>query len=89
MTLTVKLAKQEKDKLAAIVTAMHATNQSEAVRALINEKFESLQEAMTLAERRGGHPKFLLDGDVKLSERENRKSMVSKAVAAKASRRAN
>ncbi|CAN5478575.1 hypothetical protein BH10CYA1_BH10CYA1_56790 [soil metagenome] len=88
MTLTVKLAEQERNRLAAIATAMNAENQSEVVRMLINEKFESMQADKTLVERRGGHPQYLLDGASNLSERDVRKAVVAKNLAAKSARRA-
>jgi len=88
MTLTVKLADQEQSRLAVIIAALHSENQSDAVRTLINEKFEALHADKTLFERRGGHPKYLLDGGTDLSERLNRKSAIAKKLAAKAARRA-
>jgi len=88
MTLTVKLADQEKKRLEVIATAMKAGNQSDVVRALINEKFEALQADKTLVERRGGHPRYLLDGTQCLSERSSRKSVITEKMAAKAARRA-
>jgi len=87
MTLTVKLAEQEQQRLEAIAIAMKS-NQSDVVRALINEKFESLQSDKTLVERRGGHPKFLLDGSSASSERSYRKDSIAKTLSEKAARRA-
>ena len=88
MTLTVKLAAQEQSRLEVIATAMKSGNQSDVVRTLINEKFESLQADKTLVERRGGHPQYLLDGGPCLSERSNRKSIIAEKMAAKAANRA-
>lgn len=88
MTLTVKLAEQEQNRLNIIAAAMNAGNQSDAVRALINEKFEALQADKTLVERRGGHPQHLLNGTPDSSERTRRKAVIAEAMAAKASRRA-
>lgn len=88
MTLTVKLAKQEQQRLDAIAASMNSGNTSDVVRALINEKFEALQADKTLVERRGGHPQHLLDGAPNLSERTNRKATVAEQLAAKAARRA-
>ncbi|CAN5392265.1 hypothetical protein BH11CYA1_BH11CYA1_17160 [soil metagenome] len=88
MTLTVKLAEQEQNRLDVITATMNAGSQSDAVRTLINEKFESLQANKTLVERRGGHPQYLLDGDSGLSERSSRKAAISKKLATKAARRA-
>lgn len=87
MTLTVKLAEQEQNRLDVIATAMKTGNQSDVVRALINEKFESLQADKTLVERRGGHPQHLLDGEQCFSERSNRKSVIADKLAAKSSKR--
>ena len=88
MTLTVKLAEQERNRLNAIATAMKAGNQSDVVRALINEKFEAMQAEKTLVERRGGHPQYLLDESASLSERATRKAIIAKKMADKIVRRA-
>jgi hypothetical protein len=84
MTLTVKLAEQDQKRWEAIASAMNATSQSDAIRILINDKFASLQADKTLVERRGGHPKYLLESDPDLSTRSNRKSAVAEKIAAKA-----
>jgi hypothetical protein len=86
MTLTVKLADQEQSRLEAIATAMNA-NQSDAIRALINEKFEALQAGKTFVERRGGHPKYLLEGTPNSSDRDVRKAVIAAHLEAKAKRR--
>lgn len=86
MSLTVKLTEQEQNRLESIATTMRA-NQGDVIRALINEKFEALQADKTLVERRGGHPKHLLDGPENLSELETRKSLVAEILASKAARR--
>lgn len=88
MTLTVKLAKQEQERLDAIATAMNKASTSDVVRALINEKFEALQADKTLVERRGGHTQHLLDGAAALSERTNRKAVIAEQLNAKKARRA-
>ncbi len=88
MTLTVKLAKQEQERLDVIATAMNNANTSDVVRALINEKFEALQADKTLVERRGGHPQHLLDGAPSISERTNRKAVIAEQLTAKRTRRA-
>jgi hypothetical protein len=87
MTLTVKLADQEQTRLDVLMATMQAGTQSDAVRKLINEKFESLQADKTLLERRGGHPKHLLDGSANLSSRAARKAVVAEKIVAKTSRR--
>ena len=87
MTLTVKLAEQDQKRLEAIASAMNATSQSDVIRILINDKFESLQADKTLVERRGGHPKYLLESDPDLSTRSSRKSIVAEKMAAKALKR--
>jgi hypothetical protein len=88
MTLTVKLADEEQNRLDVIVAATHSTNQSEAVRALINEKYEALQASLTLTQRRGGHPKHLMNGSGNMSERKNRKGAIDQILAKKSARRA-
>ncbi|HEY9679360.1 MAG TPA: hypothetical protein V6C76_15235 [Drouetiella sp.] len=87
MTLTVKLAEQEQLRLEAIATALKA-NQSDAIRIIINEKFDSLQASKTIVERRGGHPQHLLNGSADTSERANRKATIAKKLQAKAAKRA-
>lgn len=87
MTLTVKLAEQDQNRLEAIAAVMKAGSQSDVIRILINEKFESLQADKTLVERRGGHPEYLLAGTANLSERITRKGVIAAKLAAKASRR--
>jgi hypothetical protein len=88
MTLTVKLADQEQSRLEVIIAALHSENQSDAVRTLINEKFEALQADKTIFERRGGHPKYLLNSGGDSSKRANRKAIVEQGWAAKAAKRA-
>jgi hypothetical protein len=87
MTLTVKLDPQEQLRLKQLVEIMNAANQSELIRKLINDRFEQMQTGLTFVERRGGHPTYRLNGSVSLSEREKRKAVVNKQVAAKAARR--
>jgi hypothetical protein len=88
MILTVRLAEQEQNRLNVIAKVLKAGNQSEAVRALINEKFEALQTDKTLVERRGGHPQHLLDGAADLSDRPRRKSAIADVISAKPARQA-
>jgi hypothetical protein len=88
MTLTVKLADQEQNRLDVITAAMHSDNQSDVVRTLINEKFEAIQADKTLVERRGGHPQYVLHGSTELSERGNRKAAIAKRLAVKDANRA-
>jgi hypothetical protein len=87
MTLTVKLADQDQHRLEVIAIALKAANQSDVVRTLINEKFETLQADRTLVDRRGGHPQHLLHGELTLSERESRKSFIAEKLALKAAKR--
>ncbi len=87
MTLTVKLGDQEQNRLDVIAGTMK-TDKSDAIRKLINEKFEELQADKTLVERRGGHPQHLLAGQSNLSERDSRKAAIAKRIAAKAALRA-
>jgi hypothetical protein len=87
MTLTVKLPEQEQMRLEALIVAMQVGTQSDTVRALINEKFEALQVEKTLAERRGGHPQHLLQGEANLSDRDTRKAVFAEKVASKIARR--
>ncbi len=83
MNLIVKLTELEQNRLGVITAAMQSVSPSDAVRTLINEKFETIQAAKTLVERRGGHPQYLLNGGADLSERANRKSAIAKRLTAK------
>lgn len=87
MSLTVRLAKQEQSRLDAIAVAMRTSNQSDVIRALINEKFADMQAEKTLVERRGGHPQHLLNGNLDQSERKSRKASVAQQLANKTARR--
>ena len=87
VTLTVKLKDQEQTRLAVLMEAMQADTQSDVVRQLINEKFESLQVDKTLFERRGGHPQHLLDGTADMSACATRLAVVAKKLEAKRLRR--
>lgn len=87
MTLTVRLAEEEQVRLDAIAAAMKTSNQSDVIRALINEKFEDLQAEKTWVDRRGGHPLHLLKGAKNLSERGARKAAMAKKLSVKSSRR--
>ena len=83
MSLTVKLTEEEQTRLDVIASAMKVGGKSDVVRALINEKFESLQNDKTIVERRGGHPQYLLDCASDLSERTKRKGIVNEQLTAK------
>lgn len=87
MTLTVKLDNQDRDRLEVLKAFMKVSNQSEAVRKLINDRFTELQAGKTLMERRSGHPQHLMPGGAGLSERANRKTAVAKHIAAKIAQR--
>lgn len=88
MTLTVKLADEERYRLEVIVKSLKSSNQSEAIRTLINEKFELLQSDLTLLERRGGLPEHVLNTKLNLSERSNRKAAIENILGPKTKRRA-
>lgn len=87
MTLSVRLDAEENDKLDQIVRTLQASDRSSAVRALIEEKWRSLQEHKSFVQRRGGHPVHLLHGSKHSSERDVRKSTVSESLLAKVARR--
>jgi hypothetical protein len=78
MTLTVRLDPDDESRLQQIADLLHSGNQSDAIRSMINEAWTGLQLNLTFVERRGGHPKVLLEGSPTLSERKNRKAEVAK-----------
>lgn len=87
MTLTVRLDDQEEYKLQQIVEALNAESQSALIRYWIEEKWSALQSDRSFVERRGGHPKHLLEGPADGSERANRKSRLAERFEQKAKAR--
>ena len=75
--LSVRLDEETEGQLADIL-AHEQTDKSELIRRLIAERWVTLQAGRTLVERRGGHPKHLLqDAPTDLSERSNRKKAIA------------
>jgi len=76
-SIAIRLDEETEAHLADIL-AHEKTDRSELIRRLINERWVSLQAGLTVAERMGGHPKYLLEGaDPNLSERSNRKKAIA------------
>jgi hypothetical protein len=60
------------------ILAQEKTNSDELLKRLIHQHWQSLQPRRTIVDRRGGHPKHLLeDASPDLSLRENRKQVVA------------
>lgn len=56
MSLTVRLSEDDEGKLGQIAAALQMDDRSSVIRALINEKWTSLQPSKSFVERRGGPP---------------------------------
>lgn len=81
--LSINLDKQTETYLAEIIIKENKTSE-ELLRELIYQHWQTLQPPQTLAQRRGGHPKHLLqDASPDLSLRENRKVMVKNRIKSK------
>lgn len=77
-TISVRLDEETSAKLAEIMVRMGVTNQSELIKRLINERWIALAPGKTFLERRGGHPKYLLEeGRANRSDRQARKQLVA------------
>ncbi|WP_299402135.1 hypothetical protein [Acaryochloris sp. IP29b_bin.148] len=76
--LTVRLNEETEQQLAELLAHEKDANRSELIKRLIRERWLSLQLGKTVAERRGGHPKYpLTDAPPDRSERENRKQAIA------------
>lgn len=74
--LSINLDKETESYLAEIIALENITSE-ELLKQLIYQHWQTLQPRQTLAQRRGGHPKHLLQGaSPDLSLRENRKAIV-------------
>jgi hypothetical protein len=74
--LSIDLDQQTESYLVEII-ALEKITSEELLKQLIYQHWQTLQPRQTLAERRGGHPKHLLqDASPDLSLRENRKAMI-------------
>jgi hypothetical protein len=74
--LLINLDQETESYLAEIIAKENITSE-ELLKQLIYQHWQTLQPHQTLAERRGGHPKYLLqDASPNLSLRENRKATI-------------
>lgn len=75
--LPINLDRETESYLAEIIAKENITSE-ELLKQLIYQRWQALQPRQTLLERRGGHPKHLLqDASPDLSLRENRKTIVA------------
>jgi hypothetical protein len=75
--LSINLDQQTESYLVEIIAKEKITSE-ELLKQLIYQHWQTLQPRQTLAERRGGHPQYLLqDASPDLSLRENRKTMIT------------
>ena len=85
-SLNVRLNEDDNQKLEQILNAT-GYEKSELVRKLITDQWVALQIGKTFVERRGGHPKHLLQGPSDLSSRQKRKSVIAEQYDERAKRR--
>ena len=75
--LSINLDKQTESYLAEIIAKENITSE-ELLKQLIYQHWQTLQPRQTLVEKRGGHPKHLLqEASPDLSLREKRKAIVA------------
>ena len=78
--LSINLDRETESYLVEIITQENITSE-ELLKKLIYQHWQTLQPRQTLAERRGGHPQYLLqDADPDLSLRENRKKHIAEYI---------
>jgi hypothetical protein len=78
--LSINLDRETESYLAEIIDRENTTSE-ELLKKLIYQHWQTLKPRQTLAERRGGHPQYLLqDASPDLSSRENRKNIVAKYI---------
>lgn len=77
----------EAEKYLAEILAKEKTNSSELIERLLREHWQTLQPRKTFLERRGGHPKYLLNGPSDLSDRDTRKKIIAEYVQKRHERR--
>jgi hypothetical protein len=87
MSLNVKLDHEYEEKLIQIL-AITRMNKSQLARKMITDQWIALQADKSFVERRGGHPKRLLNDSTISSERSSRKIVLANHFIDKASRRA-
>ncbi|AFZ56653.1 hypothetical protein H6G54_00290 [Anabaena cylindrica FACHB-243] len=78
--LSINLDQETESYLAEIITQENITSE-ELLKKLIYQHWQTLKPRQTLAQRRGSHPKYLLqDASPDLSLRENRKRTVAEYI---------
>ncbi len=86
MSLNVRLTVEYESKLSQIL-AVTRMDKSQLTRKMIDDQWVALQAGRSFVERRGGHPKNLLNDPTVSSERSSRKAALAAHFAEKASRR--
>ncbi len=86
MSLNVRLDDEYESKLSQIL-AITRMDKSQLTRKMIDDQWVALQAGRSFVERRGGHPKHLLNDSSISSERGNRKAALANHFTDKASRR--
>ena len=85
LSLNVRLNDEYEEKLGQIL-ALTRMDKSELTRKMIDEQWIALQAGKTFLQRRGGHPKYLLNDKNVSSERADRKKALADHFAEKAER---
>ena len=86
MSLNVRLPDDYESKLSQIM-AITRMDKSQLTRKMIDDQWVALQAGRSFVERRGSHPKHLLNDPAVSSERSNRKVALAAHYTDKASRR--
>ncbi len=86
MSLNVRLNDEYEERLSQILVVTRM-DKSELTRKMIDDQWLALQGGKTFVERRGGHPKYLLNDPTIGSERAARKVALASHFAEKAERR--
>ena len=86
MGLNVRLSDEYESKLSQIL-ALTRMDKSQLTRKMIDEQWIALQAGKSFVERRGGHPKHLLNDSKVSSERTGRKATLANHFEERASRR--
>jgi len=86
MSLNVRLPQEYQSKLNQIL-AITRMDKSQLTRKMIDDQWVALQAGRSFVERRGGHPKHLLNDSTVSSERSKRKAALGAHFVEKASRR--
>jgi hypothetical protein len=70
----------EAEKYLAEILVQEETTDTELIQRLLQQHWQTIQPRKTFLERRGGHPRHLLQGPGNLSDRDVRKRLIAEHV---------